>query len=314
AVVCVGVLHAGLAIAVGEFFEVGQLVVGPGVRHHWGQIIHDGGVRAPLCLGPFAGVVDDVGIDVWKVIDQLVGRAFAVQPDGLAGKPLQTPVSSKVDDAISVKGVSEPAIERHVVVWWLEVRIVIYLRWVHTEPAWRLHSDEHIPTFDAWDRKRTVGSLAPLFYHVLPKPFVHPVEPLTVLLGWDDIDASVADVLGCNPAVVEGELCRQLVNEFLSAFREFPIEIVAPTVEFFEEIDRTLWAVETERCSDAVVARRVVVEDDGDLFLLIWCVSEGRPVNRKSRGVLDSIVDRKVLFRRAPDVSRVVGAFLPADR
>ncbi len=69
AVVGPGVFHAGLAVAVGQFFQVGQVVVGSGVGHDRREVIDDSRVRPPFGLCALPGVVDDVRIDVRQIAD-----------------------------------------------------------------------------------------------------------------------------------------------------------------------------------------------------------------------------------------------------
>ena len=93
-----------------ELFESGDVAVGFCACHGWDHVVDEGGVGASFCLGSFAGVVDEEGVDEWEVSDCLVWVAFGGESCGFAGEPFHVAVFAHVDDGIGVEGVVDPVV------------------------------------------------------------------------------------------------------------------------------------------------------------------------------------------------------------
>lgn len=105
-----GVHGSDVGVLVKKLFESCDVAVGFCACHGWDHVVDEGGVGASFCLGSFAGVVDEEGVDEWEVSDCLVWVAFGGESCGFAGEPFHVAVFAHVDDGIGVEGVADPVV------------------------------------------------------------------------------------------------------------------------------------------------------------------------------------------------------------
>ena len=105
-----GVHGSDVGVLVKELFEPGDVAVGFCACHGRDHVVDEGGVGASFCLGSFAWVVDEEGVDEWEVSDCLVWVAFGGESCGFAGEPFHVAVFAHVDDGIGVEGVADPVV------------------------------------------------------------------------------------------------------------------------------------------------------------------------------------------------------------
>src|SRR5260370_31089405 len=108
---------------------------------------------APLRLGPLAGVVDDIGVDVRQILQYDLGITSGTQSGALTGQPFQIAVLAQVDDGMSAEDVADPAIEGQIVGGRLQVWAVIDRGRVLIITAPRLDTDKNVAQEQARDRK-----------------------------------------------------------------------------------------------------------------------------------------------------------------
>jgi hypothetical protein len=65
----------GAVVFIDQVRQFGQIAICPGAGHRRGQVIDNDGVRPALRLRPFAGIIDDEGIDERQIAEKLIGEA-----------------------------------------------------------------------------------------------------------------------------------------------------------------------------------------------------------------------------------------------
>src|SRR5439155_23022089 len=88
-------------------------------------MIDDDRRGTPLRLGPLAGVVDDVGVDVRQILQHDLRITSDTESRAFAGQPFQIAVLPQVEDRMSPEDVPDPAIKSEIIGWRLQVRAVI---------------------------------------------------------------------------------------------------------------------------------------------------------------------------------------------
>jgi hypothetical protein len=115
-----------LVVVEGGLREICEVAVEATGHYRRRKVGDHHGVAPPLRLGPFGYVVDDVGVDDRKVLNQYPRPAVVSRDsDLLAGGPLLGPVFSEVDDKVGIVPLPEPEVEGDVLVVGRDVLIVV---------------------------------------------------------------------------------------------------------------------------------------------------------------------------------------------
>ena len=140
-----------------------QRAVGLGARHRRHQVVDDHGLRAPLGLAAFAGVIDDEGVQVRQRAEDGVGPAGRAQRHALAGQPFEVAVLAHMHHRIDGEGAAQPEVEREVVVRRHEIGVVVGRDQIDVAAACRLDANEHVAQAQARDHEALAAQHRVLF-------------------------------------------------------------------------------------------------------------------------------------------------------
>lgn len=160
-----------LGVLVQELFEAGDVPVAVGTCHRRYEVVHQGGVDAPLGLCPLARVVDQERVDQREVAQGGIGAAGGGEAGVLAGQPLQVAVLAEVDhrvgaEAVVVGGSGDPAVGGQVVVRGRQIGVVVDRDRVLAEAARRLDEDEQIAAAQGGEHDVAVRVARPVHEHL----------------------------------------------------------------------------------------------------------------------------------------------------
>ena len=244
----------GLVILVDQTLQFRQRTVAFGAGHGRGEVVDDDRRGAAFGLAPFAGVVDDEGVEMRQRPERGFGETFFRQGDRLARQPFQVAVLAEMDDGVGVESLAQPGVEREIAMRRNEVRVMIGGGGVDVVAARRLHAEDDIAESRDGESESAVGDAriglggAPAAGHrganrlrqAGERPFV----------GRDRIadGAARGDRPTHERAAVGGDVAH----------------LVAGGGEGAQGLQHAGGGVESDAVADAPVARRIIGEHDGD--------------------------------------------------
>ena len=253
--------------------DLGGGVVQAGLTHGWGEMVDEGGGTAPLGLGALAGVVDDVGVDVDHPIQGELRVALLGQAQPLAGKPFQAAVGAHMDDGVGLEDVTDPAVVGQVVVRGRQHRVVHgRVRDGLECPARWLDRQQHVAVEVPGEGELVVVDeegarmRPPVAVHALPHGVRQPPVP-----GTRDFQIGVGlgplvHLVGGEPALVAGQARQQHLGDVVAGLELFR-DVVPLLAHPNEQLTHRLEGVQTGGTADAIIAWRMVMEDDRHLAL-----------------------------------------------
>ena len=138
----------GFVVFVHQAFEITQGPIGFSAGERRREVVENDRLCAPFGLCPFAGVVDDEGVDVGCRAEDSLGRAALAQRERFAGEPLQIAMFAHVHDRVYPLHVPEPDVEGDVVVGRREVGCVVCFFGVDIVAPGGLNADGDVPVFE----------------------------------------------------------------------------------------------------------------------------------------------------------------------
>ncbi len=281
---CLGRVHGGHRhVGIEQLLQPGEVVVGVGTGHRRRQVVDDDTVGPALGLGPFAGIVDDEGIEQREVGQSGVGEAGARQRQRLAGQPLESPVLAEVDERVGTPASvrprrCQPPVEGEVVMRWRQVGCVVRSDGVGAESAGRLDGDQDVAEVEPGEVQGAVGDVdvaggcAPDRLHAVARLDGQGGEPVLVGVARQRARGQ-ADLHRAQTGAFVGEPLGELVHEGIAlggdAFDGVPLGSHGA-----EQLDCRRWGVEADGVAQPRPLGGVSRQHDGDAPLPRGCATE----------------------------------------
>ena len=119
--------------------------------HHRNQVVNNAAVAPPLCLGAFAGIVNNVGVDVGQIGDYYIGKTGFGKTRRFSWQPLQGAMLADMHNCIGSKNIPDPVIIGVVVMGNGVVRAVVDSSRVFKESPWWLEPNEDVAVDESRD-------------------------------------------------------------------------------------------------------------------------------------------------------------------
>ena len=219
----------GLVVLVDQLFEITQRAVTLGPSQRRGQVVDNHRLGAALGLGTLAGIVDDERVKVRRRAKNNFRKAGIRQRQRLARQPFHVAVLTEVDDRVDVLDLTQPGVERQVVVRRHEVRVMITLDRVDVVAARRLQPDDDVAEPERGEREPTAIDIArleericlgraPAFEHGVADRFRQARKEQLVLVEADGL----ADLAAGQLREVVGRTRLHARNQAVAVFRQIP--------------------------------------------------------------------------------------------
>ena len=188
-------------------------------------MIDDDGVSTALCLRAFAGVVNDEGVKQRQVRQQGVGEAIFRQAYAFARQPFERAMLADMHDGVGAPLVTQPAIQRIVMMGRRQVGLMIDRIRIHAVAARWLQRHEGIAQLDTGQREMIVMHIGntrrrpPLRRHLLLHLQGQIDEPRRILRR-RHASGRARHLLGGEVGVVVSATVYQFMNQRRAALRQ----------------------------------------------------------------------------------------------
>src|SRR5439155_2595544 len=133
-----------LVILIEQELQLPKFAIGSGLGHWRNKVIDNYSGAATLGLGPFAGIVNDVGIDIGKILEDYLRKAGGAQGRAFAWQPFEIAVLAQLDNGMSAEDFANPPIEGQVIVRRWQIGAVIHSGRILIITPRRLNADKDV--------------------------------------------------------------------------------------------------------------------------------------------------------------------------
>jgi hypothetical protein len=295
-------LHLGRIFGLGggviahQSLDLGQVVIQVGIGEGRGEMIDDAAIGAALGLGALTGIIDDVWVDVGQLHDRQIRITLVGKTKRLAGQPFQRAVFAHMHHCVGLEDVADPAVLGQIMMRRRQVEIVQHLVDLLQIPTRGLDAQKNIAVDETGKvecvlvDKEFTRHLAPIGSHFVTDRRGEFRMPVLVLIRPGPGFGPSSHLVHGQPALVAGHLFQEGMGQFI-LFAIIMVNLVALFPHSGQQGRDTGKGVETGGATDAVVAGRVMMKDDGDPSLGRGNAAEPGPVECQTDHFIDPFRD-----------------------
>ena len=272
------------SILIDRFLKLGDFIIGTCIGDRRRHVTHKAGRSTPLGDHTFASDRHMVWIDIRDVPERNVRIAFFIKSDTFPRKPLKISMRPHMNDSIRFPHVTQPVVESEILMRRRDLRVVIRLRrihpiltrWLYRKEKMSIHRtrDENIAFFRNHDIARC---LSPGIHHGRLRFFPQLSEEIQILAA-GKLLAGLRLLFGHHGNVIRRMRCHE-PYEIIRCFRD-EIHLIARFLHFLHETDGTLHRIQTGSTPNIRILRRIIMENDSDLFIFILHLMKSCPFPR----------------------------------